>query len=63
MTKKRKIIITADDFGLSPGVNRSIVSLYRSGCISLTSLLPNCNYTDDAINVFKNDDLFMLTFL
>ncbi|HOV08862.1 MAG TPA: ChbG/HpnK family deacetylase [Spirochaetota bacterium] len=55
MTKKRKIIITADDFGLSPGVNRSIVSLYRSGCISRTSLLPNCNYTDDAINVFKND--------
>ncbi|OQA98562.1 MAG: hypothetical protein BWY23_01017 [Spirochaetes bacterium ADurb.Bin218] len=52
---KERIIVTADDFGISPGVNRAIVHLYKDGCISRASLFPNCNYTYDAMNIVRQE--------
>lgn len=41
----RYLIVTADDFGLSPGVNRGIVEAHRRGVLTSTSLMvlrPGC---------------------
>ncbi|MDD2715971.1 MAG: ChbG/HpnK family deacetylase [Candidatus Wallbacteria bacterium] len=37
----KKFIINADDYGLSPGVSRGILELFRSGAVSSTSVLVN----------------------
>lgn len=45
----RKIIINADDLGLSPGVNRAILKAHNEGFLSHASLMANTDYFDDAI--------------
>lgn len=35
------LIVTADDFGMSPGINRGIVQAHRDGILSSASLLVN----------------------
>ena len=54
----RAAIINADDFGLSPGVNRGIVSAFRDGILTSTTLLANLPSFDDAVALAReNPDL------
>ncbi len=53
-----RVIINADDFGLSPGVNRGIVSGFRDGILTSTTMLVNLNHFDDAVSLARdNPDL------
>ena len=54
----RAAIINADDFGLSPGVNRGIVSCFRDGVLSSTTMLVNLDSFEDAVRLAReNPDL------
>lgn len=47
------IIINADDFGLSPSVNRGIIESYLAGTVSSTTLMTNMPGFDDAVALAK----------
>ena len=54
----RCAIINADDFGLSPGVNRGIVSAFREGVLTSTTMLVNLEHFEDAVRLAReNPDL------
>ncbi|MBI2816028.1 MAG: ChbG/HpnK family deacetylase [Acidobacteria bacterium] len=44
----KQLIVNADDFGYSRGVNRAIVDGYRNGIITSTSIMANGGAFDDA---------------
>jgi len=48
MTIERRLIINADDFGLSVGVNRAILEAHAAGTVSSASLLVNAPGFEDA---------------
>lgn len=48
-----RLIINADDFGLTPGVNRAIVEGNRSGAITSTTLMANGPAFSDAVSVVR----------
>lgn len=50
----KSLIINADDFGLSYGVNSAIVSCYRAGSLSSTTLMVNMPATVEAISLAKD---------
>ncbi|MDQ6886341.1 MAG: ChbG/HpnK family deacetylase [Gemmatimonadota bacterium] len=45
----RRLIINADDFGFSPGIDRGIIEAHRAGTLPSTSLLATGSAFDDAI--------------
>lgn len=45
----KKLIINADDFGLSSSVNRGIVDCFQRGVVSSTTLMANMSGFDDAV--------------
>ena len=47
----RRLIVNADDFGLTSGVNRAIVELHRSGLLTSATLMANAAATEDAIEL------------
>lgn len=47
----RRLIVNADDFGLTSGVNRAIVEGNRSGIVTSTTLMANAKATDTAIDL------------
>lgn len=47
----KQLIINADDFGLSPGVNQGIVEAYQAGGISNTTLMVNMPGFTDAVRL------------
>lgn len=49
MSALRRLVINADDFGLSAGVNRGIMEAYAAGALSSASLLVNAPGFDDAL--------------
>lgn len=49
----RAVIINADDFGLTAGVNRGILQAFDQGVLSSTSLLANLPAFDDAIRLAR----------
>lgn len=49
----KSLIINADDFGLSSGVNSAIVACYEAGSLSSTTLMVNMPATEDAIVLAK----------
>lgn len=52
------VIINADDFGLTPGVNRGVLSGFREGVLSSTTMLVNLRFFDDAVTLARrNPDL------
>jgi predicted glycoside hydrolase/deacetylase ChbG (UPF0249 family) len=52
------LIANADDFGLTPGVNRSIVELHRAGALSSATLMATGAFFDDAVALaHANPDL------
>lgn len=44
------LLLTADDFGLSPGVNREIVALLERGALNAVSLFAHSPFADDALD-------------
>jgi chitin disaccharide deacetylase len=44
----RRLIINADDFGMTAGVNRAIVEAHRDGCVSSTTLMATGAALSDA---------------
>ncbi|HNX58164.1 MAG TPA: ChbG/HpnK family deacetylase [Spirochaetota bacterium] len=53
MTRKNELIITADDFGLSPAINRAITDLYIKKAVTRTSLLINSEFTGNALSLMQ----------
>lgn len=49
----KHLIINADDFGLSPGVNQGIVKAYQAGGISSTTLMVNMPGFEDAVRLAR----------
>ena len=49
MTVTRRLVINADDFGLSEGVNRGILEAHDAGSVTSTSLLVNLPAFQDAV--------------
>jgi predicted glycoside hydrolase/deacetylase ChbG (UPF0249 family) len=45
----KRLIINADDFGLTPGVNRAIVELQQAGALSSTTLMATAAYFSGAV--------------
>ena len=45
------VTINADDFGISPGVNRAIIECYTRGNLNTTSILANGRFFDEAIQL------------
>lgn len=45
--------MNADDFGLTPGVNRAIIELHAAGLVTSTSLMARAAATDEAIELAR----------
>ena len=54
MIPKRRLVINADDFGLSAGVNRGILEAHAAGTVSSTSLLVNAPGFADAVRAVED---------
>ena len=52
-----KLILNADDFGLSQSVNKGILECLDEGLISSTTMMMNTPYTDEAIKLAKDREL------
>jgi hopanoid biosynthesis associated protein HpnK len=46
-----RLIINADDFGLTPGINRAILELHQAGVLTSATLMANGPAFDDAIAI------------
>ena len=47
------LLVNADDFGLTPGINRSIAELHRAGALTSATLMATGAFFDDAIAVAR----------
>jgi predicted glycoside hydrolase/deacetylase ChbG (UPF0249 family) len=50
-----KIIINADDFGISTGVNEAVIKMHIEGNLTSASLMVTANYASDAVNKAKEN--------
>jgi predicted glycoside hydrolase/deacetylase ChbG (UPF0249 family) len=48
-----RLIVNADDFGLTPGINRAIGELHRAGVLTSTTLMATGPAFDDAVAVAR----------
>jgi hopanoid biosynthesis associated protein HpnK len=48
-----RLILNADDFGLTSGVNRAIIELHRAGVLTSASLMARAAATDEAIELAR----------
>ena len=48
-----KLIINADDFGYSPGINAGIVSAHKNGVVSSTTIMANMPGFDDGVRLLN----------
>jgi len=46
-------IVHADDFGVSPGVNRAIITAYQKGRLDSASLVINAAWTEEALDLAR----------
>lgn len=54
----KRIIVTADDLGISPHINRGIVEAFKDGILTSTALLMNVPYTGEGVLIAReNPDL------
>jgi hopanoid biosynthesis associated protein HpnK len=51
----KRLIVNADDFGYTTGVNRAIVSAHRTGIVTSTSLMANGKAFPDAVERWKEN--------
>jgi len=54
MIPSEKLIITADDFGISPGVNGAVIEAHLKGALTNASLMVNGKYFEEAISLAKS---------
>jgi len=54
-TAKKQIIITADDFGLSSGVNRAVEKGWRDGILTCASIMPGGAAFDEAVKIARRN--------
>lgn len=52
-----RLIINADDFGLTPGVNRSVAELNQSGALTSATLMATSDFFDDAVALARVNPL------
>ena len=50
----RRLIVNADDFGLTPGVNRAIIEAHHQGIVTSATLMANGSAFDDAIGLTQS---------
>ena len=50
----RKLIVNADDFGLTAGVNRAIIETHTGGVVSAATLMANGAAFDDAVTAARS---------
>ncbi|GFE60211.1 hopanoid biosynthesis-associated protein HpnK [Geobacter sp. AOG2] len=54
----KQLIITSDDFGLSPGVNAAVEKAWRDGILTCASIMPGAAAFDEAVGIARrNPDL------
>ena len=64
----KRLIVTADDFGLTPGVVEGIIEAHERGIVTATSLMVNAPAADEAFRYARRDTSlaiglhFVLTF-
>ena len=46
-----RLIVNADDFGLTPGINRAIAELHRAGALTSATLMATGSAFDDAVRI------------
>jgi len=51
----RRLIVNADDFGLSHGVNRAVEQAWQQGILTQASLMPGGDAFDDAVSIAKRN--------
>jgi len=51
----RELIVNADDFGISEGVNRGIIKSFQDGIVSDTSLMTNLPAFDSAVSLAHHE--------
>ncbi|MCT1578950.1 carbohydrate deacetylase [Oceanobacillus kimchii] len=51
---RRKLIVNADDFGLSPGVTMGILYAHQFGIVSSTTTMVNTVFAKDSIQLARN---------
>ncbi len=49
-----KTLVTADDFGFSPNINRAIIEVYEKGRATEMSLMVDCYGIDEAVKYIKD---------
>lgn len=60
MVGKRYLIVNADDFGMSPGVNRGIIKSHECGIVTSASLLVRWPAAAEAASYGRRQDNFSL---
>src|ERR1700712_4849012 len=48
-----RLILNADDFGLTPGINRAIAELHAAGALTSATLMANGPAFDDAVSTAR----------
>lgn len=51
----RQLIITADDFGLSSGVNRAVEQAWKNGILTCASIMPGAAAFDEAVEIARQN--------
>lgn len=54
MSATRKLIVTADDFGIGPATSRGILDLARQGRVTSTVLLVNSPHAETAVRAWRH---------
>jgi chitin disaccharide deacetylase len=49
-----RLIVNADDFGLTPGVNRAIAELHAAGAVTSVTLMARASATTEAIEIARS---------
>jgi hopanoid biosynthesis associated protein HpnK len=56
----RRLIVNADDFGLTAGVNRAIIQAHSNGIVTSSTLMANGRAFDDAVRLARTVPLLSL---
>ncbi|HTS58293.1 MAG TPA: ChbG/HpnK family deacetylase [Terriglobales bacterium] len=56
----RRLIVNADDFGLTPGVNRAILEAHTRGIVTSATLMANASAFDHAVQLARSAPSFDL---
>lgn len=51
----KQLIITSDDFGLSPGVNAAVEKAWRDGILTCASIMPGGSAFDEAVEIARRN--------